>query len=168
MISNDRRSCESCGAKRGVFWLHYPPREKEGGCKKVWLLRNATSFHPEMKIQGRKKRPHCCSLSLKKGSVYICQWDKRYCEALLRYTWHGPERQVGYWTSEFWSKEFSSPSCFACFLAKKKHKRVFVQVLTLQCIGPKSPSMPLAQGVCCWMSWGGINFPLFSKQRWSL
>ena len=139
MISNDRRSCESCGAKRGVFWLHYPPIEKEGGCKKVWLLRNATSFHPEMKIQGKKMRQHCCSLSLKKGSVYICQWDKRYCEALLRYTWHGPERQVGYWTSEFWS------NFFACFLARKNIKECLCRCRHCNALVQKALPIPLAE-----------------------
>ena len=53
--------------------ITHPPREKEGRGKKVSVLRNSASFDPEMKIPWRKKRPQRCSLSLKKGNVYICQ-----------------------------------------------------------------------------------------------
>ena len=141
--------------------ITHPERKKEAA-KRCGYSETQLLSTQKWKSRGKKKRPHCCSLSLKKGSVYICQWDKRYCEALLRYTWHGPERQVGYWTSEFWSNNL-------CVLSgKKEYKRMFVQVLTLQCIGPKSSSNAPCRGVCCWMSWGCLDFPLFSKQRWSL
>ena len=98
LISNDGRRGESCGAKSAVFWLHYPPtpRERRWGVKRCRY--SETRLLSTQKRKSRsEKRDH---------SVAHCPWkremftfasvqDKRYCEALLRPTWHGPETWHG-------------------------------------------------------------------------
>ena len=69
------------GQKAQCFDCITHPERKKGGQKGV-ATQNLGFFPPRNENPGDKKRgsplwsvsTHCCSLSLKKGIVYICRW----------------------------------------------------------------------------------------------